>query len=69
MPTGNLVEDIKYFNNMYVQAWKWDGQTFQRNYDSVHGKPDGPNPKVHRACTVENPCEEDIGGSNPSYGL
>jgi hypothetical protein len=69
MPMGSLVEDMKYFNHMYMQAWKWDGQTFKRNYDSVHGLEDGPNPKLNRSCTVENPCKEDIGGSNPSYGL
>jgi hypothetical protein len=69
MPVGSLVEDIKYFNHMYVQAWKWDGQTFKRNNDSVHGWEDGPNPKLNRACTVENPCKEDVGGRNPSYGL
>jgi len=69
MPMGNLVEDMKYFNNMYVQAWKWDGQTFKRNNDSVHGWEDGPNPKLDHACTVEKPCKEDIGGSNPSYGM
>jgi hypothetical protein len=66
---NDLVQDIKYFNNMYVQAWKWDGQTFKRNHDSVNGLPDGPNPKLNRACSVKLPCEEDVGGSNPSYGL
>jgi hypothetical protein len=69
MPMGNIVEDMKYFNNMYVQAWKWDGQTFKRNHDSVNGWPDGPNPKISRACTIENPCVEDTKGNNPSYGV
>jgi hypothetical protein len=68
MPRGNLVEDMKYFNNMYVQAWKWDGQTFKRNNDSVNGWPDGPNPNIKHACTVENPCKEDMDGNNPSFG-
>jgi hypothetical protein len=69
MPMGNLVDDMKYFNNMYVQAWKWDGQTFKRNADSVNGQPDGPNLAVSERCTVERPCKEDVGGSNPSYGV
>ncbi|KAF2402037.1 hypothetical protein EJ06DRAFT_520918 [Trichodelitschia bisporula] len=69
MPVGNLVEDIKYFNNMYYQAWKWDGQTYKRNYDAIHGWEDGPNKNLTRACTAADPCLEDIGGSNPSYGL
>lgn len=53
-----------------VQAWKWDGQTFKRNYDSVHGLPDGPNPNMTRpgGCTVAKPCPEDMNGSNPSWG-
>jgi len=69
MPIGNMVEDMKYFNNMYVQAWKWDGQTFKRNNDSRHGWDDGPNPKMNRACTAADPCKEDMDGKNPTYGL
>jgi len=69
MPVGNIVDDIKYFNNMYVQAWKWDGQTFKRNLDSVNGWEDGPNRNLSRACTTESPCKEDLGGKNPSLGL
>jgi len=68
MPVDNIVENIKYFNNMYVQAWKWDGQTFKRNNDSVHGSPDGPSERIKRNCTVEDPCVEDTDGSNPSWG-
>ncbi|KAF2423642.1 hypothetical protein EJ08DRAFT_701009 [Tothia fuscella] len=70
MPMGDdLVENMKYFNNMYFQAWKWDGQTFKRNNDSVNGLPDGPNPKISRACTSKDPCEGDLKGDNPSFGL